>query len=568
MNRKPGKRFTAVLAALALSSLAAASLGSAAIDNLSPTGFPSGAILFRINGSPVEEREFRRFLEIAFREEPDPSASRLPVLADSFINNRLLAAGARAEGVDKLPAVRSRIETRLNRLWPGVLWEEVVKPSLRIEEKDLADMVPAMEDAVSLQQLTVESRERAEELRSLALAGGDFGEIIMAESVGLTSHKGGMLGFVTKRSSLYDPELLDLLFRMRPGDYSAVSRTATGYAVIRVLEKKPAARMRQEWLDANRGRLVRIREQDAWKAWKEKLARSCESAVNQEAVDAYLKAREKNGPLGPALAMTAVTVDGVPLTLRDLIDPSGLGVVHSDDTVQTIIRRRVEEFALAREAGRRGLREKHPDLLLTERLLGEYLLAREYLEFRSRDLTVTEDERREYYEANRKKFVAPRAFRLSLIETRSPARLRTIYDLLDKGTPFEEVADRWSDNRDAIEGASGFVEENRIPPELAPATRLAIGEHLRTPLRIKPAEGGEGVWIVPRLIAVREERQLPFEETDRASLAKSVMAQKRERLIRSVLADLRRENRIELSREFAEFAKRGINAKPAKGDNR
>ena len=516
----------------------------------------------------MEESEFRRFLEIAFSEETEPSASRLPVLADSFINNRLLAASARAEGIDRLPAVRSRIETRLNRLWPGVLWEDVVKPSLRIEEKDLAEMVPAMEDAVSLQQLTVESRERAEELRSLALAGGDFGKIIMAESVGLTSGKGGIVGFVTKRSSLYEPELLDELFRMRPGDYSAVSRTATGYAVIRVLEKKSAARMRQEWLDANRERLVRIREQDAWRIWKEKLVRSCESVVNPEAVDAYLNAREKNAPIGPDLAMTAVTVDGVPFTLRDLIDPSGLGVVHSDDTVQTIIRRRVEEFALAREAGRRGLREKHPDLLLTESLLGEYLLAREYLEYKSRDLTVTEDERRQYYEANRKKFVAPRVFRISLIETRSPARLRTICDLLDKGTPFEEVADRWSDSREARGGATGFVDEGRIPPELGPATRLAIGEHLRTPLRIKTAGGGGDVWIVPKLIAVREERQLPFEETDRSSLAKSVMAIKRERLIRSVLAELRRENRIELSREFAEFAKRGMNPKPAKRDDR
>jgi hypothetical protein len=245
-----------------------------------------------------------------------------------------------------------------------------------------------------------------------------------------------------------------------------------------------------------------------------------------------------------------------------------MGVVHAEDTVNAIIRRRVEEFVLAREAGRRGLRGKHPDLLLTEKLLWEYILAREYVDFRSRDLTVTEEERREYYEANRSKFVAPRAFRLSLIETRSPSRLRTIYDLLDKGTPFEEVADRWSDNREASGGVPGFVEERRIPPDLAPATKLAAGEYLRSPLRVRPPGGGEYVWIVPMLAAVREERELRFEETDRSSVSKSVMAKKRERLIRNILADLRRENQVEFTREFMEYAARWANPPYASGDNR
>lgn len=568
LGRSRGKRLASVFAALALSSVSAVSGWTAPASQPPFPGLPPGEILFRVNGSPIGKAEFRRFIEIAFPEETEPPAARLRALADSFINHRLLAAKARAEGVDRLPAVRSRIETRRNRLWTTVLWNDVVEPSLRIEESGLAEMAPAMEDAVSLQQLTVESREQAEELRRRALAGEDFGEIVKAHSVGLSAHNGGLVGFVGKGSPLYGPELIEELFRMRPGEYSAVAKTGIGYAVIRVLEKKPASQMRREWLERNRDRLVRILRRSAWEEWKEKLARSHVHVLHQEVVDAYLEAREQNASLEPHLMKVAVTVDGVPFTLRDLIDPSGMGVVHAEEPVHAILRKRVAEFALAREAEKLGLREKHPDILLTETLLGEYLLAREYVEFRSRDLTVTEKERREYYKTNRKKFVAPRAFRLSLIETRSPARLKTIYGLLEKGTPFEEVADRWSDNRDARGGDLGYIEEGRIPPSLAPATKLAAGEYARNPIRLGPEDGGEGVWIVPKLRAVREKRQLSFEETDRSSLAKSVMAQKRERLLREILTGLRRDNRIEFTREFMEYAARREDSRRARGDDR
>ncbi|MBI5576398.1 MAG: peptidyl-prolyl cis-trans isomerase [Deltaproteobacteria bacterium] len=552
MVPRPGKWIAAAVAAFSL-------LSFAALFAQAETA------LFRIDGNPVEKAEFRRFVEIAFPEETEPSETRLRVLADSFINNRLLAARARAEGVDKLSAVRSRLETRLNRLWTNVYWSEVAEPSIRIEEKDIEAMAPPMEDAIDLQQLTVETREHADELRRLVLAGADFGKIVKAESVGLTAHNGGYVGNVTKSSPLYGRELLDELFRMRPGEYSAVSKTDTGYAVIKVIEKKPSSRMRQEWLERNRDRLLRIRRQEAWNRWKENLVRQHECIPDRDVIDAYLRARENNASLEPLLGKAAVTVDGVPFTLRDLADPSGLGVVHSEDTVEEIIHRRLEEYAIAREAARVGLREKHPDILLIGKLTGEYLLAREYVAFRGRGLSVTEKERREYYEANRKKFTAPRAYRFSLIETRSPARLRTIYDLLEKGVSFEEVANRWSDNRQSAEGRNGFVEENRVPRELVPATKLALGEYARTPIRIDPPKGGEGVWIVPKLKAVREERALPFQEIDRFSVEKSVMAKKRERLIREIVAGLRAESRIEFGPEFHRYASQGAGPSLAPG---
>lgn len=518
-----------------------------------PSQQPEGETVFVINGTPVDEGEFRRYVAVfASKSGDEPPGKAVAGMADTFINNRLLAAEAQEAGLDRLPRVRSRLETRLNRLWTDLYWAEVVRPFIRVGDNELLAAAPPMEDSISLQQLTVKNREHAETLRARVLAGADFERIIREESVGLTARNGGKVGFVTRRSTMYDPALLEQLFRMSPGELTPVTATRTGYAIIRVLEKKTSARMREEWVKYNYRRLVGERELIVWRNRKAALARTHRVVMDRGVIDAFL--RHGGKPPADLFDRVAVTVDGIPFLLRDLVDPSGIGIIHDGDTLEAIIRRRVEEFAVARDAARRGLPKRFPATALEEKLRRENLLAREYIDFRSRDLHVTEADRRKYYEENRERFVEPRALDLSFIETRSPERVKKIYELLRGGTPFEEVADAWSDNRQARGGRAGWVEEASLVPALRPVTRLKVGEYAATPIRIAAADGTGTLLVIPRLNGIRQPRVLPFREVDPAYLEKAVLARKRENVVRGIFEELRRRNRVVVTPRFEAVA--------------
>jgi parvulin-like peptidyl-prolyl isomerase len=528
----------------------------------------SSKALFVINGDPVYAREFRIFIETVYPEERENLPAMLGQLADAFINNRLMAEKAAKGDIAKNPRVRSRIETRVNPIWRDVYWSEVVKPTIRVRDEDLLRKASPMEEMISLQQLIVNSRKEAEDLRARALEGEDFGEIIRKHSIGITASKGGMVGFVKRDSQMYSQELLKELFSGKVGEITPVKETRLGFSVIRIVERKTAEQLKKEWLEGNRERLVRQREKEIWEEWKENLSREHEVVVHREVVDAYHEAREKNAPFDKLMEKYVVTIDGIPLSLADIVDPSGMGVIHGETTMDLIVRKRLDNFAIDRDMEKRGLKEKFPDIVIQEKCLREHILAREYVDFRSRDLRGTEKELRDFYRERKDRYVLPRALDLSFIETRSESRVKKIYEELQKGIPFEEVADKWSDSKLVKGGRAGFIEEAKLASDLSSVKSLKVGEYSQAALRLRSKQGGREIFVIPKLNAIREERRLAFDEVDRYSLEKAFMANKREAVIKEILSELRRDNEVEVTSEFENFGKYYVKKMPHSGGER
>ena len=511
--------------------------------------------VFLIDGKPVVSDEFLLFGKTLYPGE-DSGGARSPAhLADTFINNRLLAAKAAAEGMDRLPEVRSRLESRLNALWVEPYWDEVVRPTVHVGEDELRALVPEREETVTVRLLVAPDRDRAEALRKRALSGDDFTELVRRHSTGLSAGNGGLIGPVERGSGLLDPPLSEELFRTPPGSLTTVVETRIGFAVALVLQRKSREEMREEGVARNRSLLVRQREAAAWKARKEALVAS-HTIVAEEGIERAVREAGNGVPL-PAdlLSRPAFHMDGAPFLLDDLLDPSGIGILHGGDVLQTAIRKRAEEFAIARDAAGKGVRERHPEIVARETILRENLLARAYLRLRGKGLDASEPELRRYFEANRSRFVAPKALDLSFIETKSPRRAERIYTRLAAGVPFAEVAGEESDNLEAKGGRVGFVEESRLAPELEDVKRLKVGEYAPAPLRVRSADTGEELLVIPRLNDVRERRPLRFEEVDRHLLLQAVVARKREALAREIFEELRNSHRVEITPEFRNLAR-------------
>ncbi|MFA5806974.1 MAG: peptidylprolyl isomerase [bacterium] len=513
--------------------------------------------VFLIDGKPVVSDEFLLFEETLFPGEGSGGTRSPAHLADTFINNRLLAAKATAEGMDLLPEVRSRLESRLNPLWVEPYWDEVVRPTVHVGEDELRALIPELEETVTMRLLVAPDRDQAEALRKRALSGDDFTDLARRHSTGLSAGNGGLLGPLERGSGLLDPPLSEELFRTPPGNLTRVVETRIGFAVALVLHRKSREEMRDEGLARNRAMPVRKRETAAWKARKETLVAS-HTIVVEEGIERAVREAGTGVPL-PAdlLSRPGFHMDGVPFLLQDLLDPSGIGILHGGDVLRTAIRKRAEEFAIARDAAGKGMREQHPEIVARETILRENLLAREYLRLRGKGLDASESELRRYFEANRSRFVAPKALDLSFIETKSPQRAERIYTRLAAGVPFAEVAEEESDNREATGGRVGFVEENRLAAELGAVKRLKVGEYAPAPLRVRSADTGEELLVIPRLNGVRERRPLRFEEVDRHLLLQAVVARKREALAGKIFEDLRSSHRVEITPEFRNLARSG-----------
>jgi len=87
----------------------------------------------------------------------------------------------------------------------------------------------------------VETRAKAEEARRRALAGEDFEELARELSEGPSAPKGGDLGFFTREQMV--PTFAAAAFDLEPGGISPVVRTAFGFHVIKVVEKRPAGKL-------------------------------------------------------------------------------------------------------------------------------------------------------------------------------------------------------------------------------------------------------------------------------------------------------------------------------------
>jgi parvulin-like peptidyl-prolyl isomerase len=510
--------------------------------------------VFVIDGKPVMSDEFLLFGKTLYPEEGSAGTRSPAHLADTFINNRLLAAKAAAEGMDLLPDVRSRLESRLNALWVEPYWNDVVRPTVRIGEDELRALVPEQEETVTLRLLVAPERDQAEALRKRALSGEDFSVLVRGHSTGLSAGNGGLLGPVGRGSALLDPALAEELFRTPPGRITRVVETRIGFAVALVLQRYGREEMRGEGLARTRVLLLRERETAAWRARKETLLASHRIAVEED-MERAVREAGKGVPL-PAnlLSRPAFRVDGVPFLLGDLLDPSGVGLLHGGDVLRAVIRKRAEEFAIARDAAGKGIRERHPEVVARETVLREDLLAREYLRLRGKGLDASEPELHRQFEANRSRFFLPKALDLSFIETKSPRRAERIYARLAAGTPFAEVAGEESDNRETEGGRVGFVEESRLAPELEEVKRLKAGEYAPAPLRVRSTDTGEELLVIPRLNGIRERRPLRFEEVDRNLLRQAVVARKRDAMAREIFEELRKSHRVEITPGFRNLA--------------
>lgn len=185
-------------------------------------------------------------LERVFRARPDWSpeqvdSARAEAL-DRLIGDKLLALKGEEMGYRDDEEVAKGLELLLKKVMLSHLYRKVVVERVRVGEGEVGRLYNRMGEELKLKQIVVPTKEKANSLYGLLLAqGGDFEELAREHSTDRrTRDKGGDMGWLGVRR--LPSELQGVLFSLRKGQISKPIKTARGYTIARLEDRREVER--------------------------------------------------------------------------------------------------------------------------------------------------------------------------------------------------------------------------------------------------------------------------------------------------------------------------------------
>ena len=219
---------------------------------------PDDAVVAERGGVPVTVGDLRAKLRASSpkqaRDGYFSDATKTGVLIDGQLLTRQIVAEARANGLDKEPAIQQEIESGIAELLARRQIERhmasLQEPDLEVlaRERYIANkgeyMKPASADVRHILILTsnkseVEARAKADKVHELLKAGGDFDAIFVEYSEDPNKAEQGWVRQVEREG--FDPAFVDATEKLQnPGDISEPVLSRFGFHVIRLEEVTPA----------------------------------------------------------------------------------------------------------------------------------------------------------------------------------------------------------------------------------------------------------------------------------------------------------------------------------------
>jgi len=226
----------------------------------------AGRVVARVNGVDITYAQFKAHLDRLERDQRPIPPERYGEILQALVQQEILTQRALAEGMDKDPAVVSRLE----QVRRNILIEEMVKrrvvPRISVSDEEVRR---AYEDnkslfsveTVAVSHILVKSQAEAESLRKQLEAGKDFAELAKAHSEDAGSkEKGGSLGMISRGQT--ETEFEEEAFRLKDGEISPVVKTQFGYHVLKGGAHGTAVKPLGEVKEQIRQAMVQIRQQE------------------------------------------------------------------------------------------------------------------------------------------------------------------------------------------------------------------------------------------------------------------------------------------------------------------
>jgi len=230
-----------------------------------------GRVVAKVNGVDITYAQFKAHLDRLERDQRPIPPERYGEILRALVQQEILTQRAVTEGIDKDPAVISR----LDQVRRNILIEEMIKrrvvPQISVTEEEVRK---AYEDnkslfsveTVAVYHILVKTQAEADALRKQLESGKDFAELAKANSEDAGSkEKGGDLGTISRGQT--ETEFEEEAFRLKEGEISPVVKTQYGYHILKGgphgSSVKPLAEVKEQIRQA----MVQIRQQEVFQQY-------------------------------------------------------------------------------------------------------------------------------------------------------------------------------------------------------------------------------------------------------------------------------------------------------------
>ncbi len=474
-----------------------------------------------VGDQTITVRDVRDFLarlpEYAKGEEAGKEPLRVHLQA--MIDTELLLLEARSQGIEK----SSSYLTRMIRIRKAKLVGEYERRTIdaTVADGEVAEYIDqeGLARAVRLGEIVVADLETAEEASRQIEAGVSFADVASKLSLNEeTAARGGDTGrFATKDAII--PVIAEKLFGLAVGSVSDPIRIGDRYVVFKILDEMtaqlhPRQRMKiaEEFKQKKHGiakaeLVAELRDEYRLEPVRDGIAAAVE-ALRPGAVDV--------GPDPSAIAL--YQYDGGQITAADLIGAAKgrkgnvLETLGDAEQVVSFAEQYIVPDVMIQEAAvRQGIdREEEVARWLEEQ--GKQLLVRV---LRSKVLkekvTITDDDLRQYYEANAGRFLHPEQTEVQEILVRTEIEALRLKGMIEDGAAFGDLAKRYSVRSLEVRDDEGRFHVHRYEsPQFGgfveAAVEAAIGE-LTGPVKVQ-----EGYSIFK--VLSRERKRETFAEAE------------------------------------------------------
>ena len=439
----------------------------------------------------------------------------------TMIDARLLLLEARSLGIDTTQAVRSIVQDAIDNRVSALYRAREITDAIAISEDDIRayfdDEGYGLERKVS--GILVESQSAADSVLTLLRAGRPFAEVAAAYSIDARSaRQGGELGFIGRDMAPrihIPPEI----FRTLPlGAISEPMYTGKYWNIVRFTEERPVSY--DKYRDSISRQLFAERSAQATREHLELLQNAFEVRLREEALQQLVSAYQRQD-------LTPLTAESLPLytfdegeitvaaAVRVLQEQNiGSGFADSVQAASTLKRIVLNPF-LIKEAARRAGYYQKPAIQRLEKVKEEEALLDGLKETITRDLDISEEDVRRYYDSHPDIFSHEPAVWVEELLLTSAEEAKEKSALLEGGTPFADLAGE-SLRSDAIEKANRFhfhPLEKAVYPKLMAAVEDAPEGELVGPVAV---EGGFSLF---RVLNHEDASIEPYEQVRRRAAA-------------------------------------------------
>lgn len=436
------------------------------------------------------EQELRRFIEI-------------------IVDERLLVQEAYNLGIQNQSDVRSATEEYADQTSLDYLVQSETEGKANPTEEQVHAAWEANTKRLYLvQEIVVDSRDEAEQVRAMILGGANFEEIARSCSTAPSKMYGGRLGNVGWGTM--EPAWETVVFPLEPGEVSPAFRTKGGWNVVQLLDLTTIVQPDYNSVRAKIEGILKRRMLDERRAsFSNELWMRYHVAVAP--VDHSAASLSSLHERAPETALAAW--DGGSLLLKDFPSegelkmmaalPSSRAQQFFDDQLRTA----VNEQLVRLEVKRRNIAAL-PEVADPVRRFQEDLMERVlYADHILKDLEVSDDDVKAYFEKHRSDLKKPERRHVAHIVVASEAAARTIRAKAVAGESWRDLVEKNSLDTQSIKDAGdlGWVTKRDTPREFASVLSLQEGA-VSEPIQSKFG------WHLIKILKIEDERPLAFED--------------------------------------------------------